>query len=135
MAESNQGPDRDATGSRAAVSLDPDMVAQLRQLERLTRPGIVAQLVATYLDNSARLAEALTAGVAASDLDAVRRASHSLKSTSASMGALAFSRRCGEIERAAREGRLVLDRDTLATLLDEHEGVRLAVTDLAERGR
>ncbi|MGH2407937.1 MAG: Hpt domain-containing protein [Candidatus Limnocylindrales bacterium] len=66
----------------------------------------MAELVRTYLaDSPARFVELRTA-IASGDAAAARRAAHSLKSTSASMGASKLSRQCRELEMAAAAGTL-----------------------------
>jgi HPt (histidine-containing phosphotransfer) domain-containing protein len=66
----------------------------------------LAELVGTYVSDSPRLFAELRAAIAAGDAEVARRSAHSLKSTSASMGALALSRLCREIEMAAAAGSL-----------------------------
>jgi HPt (histidine-containing phosphotransfer) domain-containing protein len=65
----------------------------------------VRELVATYVEESAGNIAALEAAMAAGDLGAVVRPSHTLKSSSASVGAMRLSELCRGIEIAGREGR------------------------------
>jgi HPt (histidine-containing phosphotransfer) domain-containing protein len=60
----------------------------------------LGELVGTYLADSPVQFTALRAAVAMGDAAAARRAAHSLKSTSASMGARRLSAMCREIEAA-----------------------------------
>ena len=60
----------------------------------------VAAVVREYLSDSASAIAALRSATGAE----LERAAHTLKSTSASVGALALAAICTEIERAAREG-------------------------------
>jgi HPt (histidine-containing phosphotransfer) domain-containing protein len=67
----------------------------------------LAELVETYRADCPRLLAELRAGVAAGDAQGARRAAHTLKSTSASLGALGLAAQCREIEAAAAAGDLV----------------------------
>ena len=66
--------------------------------------GFLAELVRTYVADSPLLFAELRAAIDAGDAATARRTAHSLKSTSASMGALALSRLCREMETAATSG-------------------------------
>jgi HPt (histidine-containing phosphotransfer) domain-containing protein len=75
----------------------------------------LVELIETYLGDSPGLLTDLSAGIAAGDAAAVRRAAHTLKSTSATFGATGLATTCREIEAAAAE-------DDLADLLPRVEG-------------
>ena len=79
--------------------------------------AFLAELVSTYVGDSPSLFEELRAAIGAGDAAVARRAAHSLKSTSASMGALDLSRLCREIEMVAASGTLT----GLAASVDEAE--------------
>jgi HPt (histidine-containing phosphotransfer) domain-containing protein len=66
----------------------------------------LAELVGTYLADSPVQFADLRAALAAGDAASARRASHSLKSTSASMAALRLSAICREIEAACAAAEL-----------------------------
>jgi len=63
----------------------------------------LAELVDTYLGDSPGLLEAMRSGLRTADRTALRRAAHTLKSTSASIGAIAFAALCREVETNALE--------------------------------
>ena len=84
-------------------SIDDKVLAQL--LETVGGDeSFVAELVETYLTDSPGLFEGMRGGLATDDRVALRRAAHTLKSTSASVGALALSTACREIETGSPEG-------------------------------
>ena len=91
----------------------------------------LAELVETYRADCPRLLAELRAAVVAGDAPAARRAAHTLKSTSASMGALGLAAQCREIEAAAAAGDLAgLDGrvERAAATYDEVEAaLRVAV--------
>jgi HPt (histidine-containing phosphotransfer) domain-containing protein len=63
----------------------------------------LAELVEAYLGDSPGLLEAMRGGLRGDDRTALRRAAHTLKSTSASLGAKAFAAACREVETSALE--------------------------------
>ncbi len=56
------------------------------------------ELVEAYLDSSQALFASMRAAIASGEAPALQRAAHSLKTGSASFGALAFAARCKELE-------------------------------------
>jgi len=63
----------------------------------------LTELVEAYLGDTPGLLDAMRAGLAGDDRTALRRAAHTLKSTSASLGATAFAAACREVETNALE--------------------------------
>jgi HPt (histidine-containing phosphotransfer) domain-containing protein len=55
------------------------------------------------------------------------RAVHTLKSSSAAVGAMAFSQRCADIEQAARDARAMPDATEIQALLGQGQVVLAAV--------
>jgi signal transduction histidine kinase/CheY-like chemotaxis protein/HPt (histidine-containing phosphotransfer) domain-containing protein len=82
--------------------LDGEVLDDLRDL----LGDDVDRLVAVFLDDTPRLLASFNAAAAAGDQDAMREAAHSLKSSSANLGALALSAEAKRIEAAARAGTL-----------------------------
>lgn len=71
--------------------------------------AFLAELIGSYLADSPPLLDAMRAAAAAGDVVALRRAAHTLKSTSASLGALRLSGVCREVEGAASAERVRAD--------------------------
>jgi HPt (histidine-containing phosphotransfer) domain-containing protein len=67
---------------------------------------VVKELVQSYLDEAPRLLAEARAGLAKPDAAVVQRAIHTLKSTSATFGAMALAEASKGIEQAARTGKL-----------------------------
>jgi CheY-like chemotaxis protein/HPt (histidine-containing phosphotransfer) domain-containing protein len=108
----------------AAVDL-----SKLRDLEeQLADPPLVVRTVATYLDQLANRREALSDAVHRHDRDAVRAAAHTLKSSSALLGATSLAAACARVELAAD-----VDDEDLARLVGEVDsGAVAAAAELAE---
>ena len=103
-----------------APSAEPDLDrAVLADLEAEADAQFVLELVATFLEESRELIVQIADALRASDVSGLRRLAHSLKSSSASVGAVALAARAEEIERLARNGALA-PAALLVPALDEH---------------
>ena len=79
-------------------------------------PAFLAELIDTYLDDSAGLLASIRQAIAEPNAPELRRAAHSLKSNSASFGAGPLASLCRELELRARDGRLDGAREQLAQI-------------------
>jgi HPt (histidine-containing phosphotransfer) domain-containing protein len=124
MLEARPTPPVDET-NRAV--LDPGSLDQLRQLDPTGGSGFVARVLGTYVRSLERHeAEARQARLAG-QWDALARAAHTLKSASASIGALVFSEICADIESRIRRQELDQLDDRLERFFGEAARVREAV--------
>jgi CheY-like chemotaxis protein len=101
--------DDPAAADPAAVdpeAIDPHALEEIRAMERNGARNLLRRLVDTYAVSSRSLVQAAETAFAADDVAALTQAVHTLKSSSANLGALRFSRLCAEIEALARQQRL-----------------------------
>jgi HPt (histidine-containing phosphotransfer) domain-containing protein len=68
--------------------------------------AFVAELIDTFVEDARELTSQLPAALARRDVDGFRRAAHSLKSTSESLGAGGLATLARELEAIARSGSL-----------------------------
>ncbi|MES2718274.1 MAG: Hpt domain-containing protein [Pseudomonadota bacterium] len=108
-------PDASAAAPQDETVLDAAALANLAQLDPTGANRLVQRVLTTYRSSMARLLAQLAQARAQPDPASMRLVTHTLKSSSASVGALALAALCGDAERALREGRL----DGLPTLLDQ----------------
>jgi HPt (histidine-containing phosphotransfer) domain-containing protein len=87
-----------------APVLDHGVIAELRAATG-DDDAFMAELVETYVTEGAANMDRLLAAAAAQDCEAIVRPAHSLKSTSASLGAMRLSAICRGIEEAGRQAR------------------------------
>lgn len=93
-----------AAGVRASPEgLDASAIARLRELDPTGQARLVERVVDAYLGSAERLGAQLREARDRGDVVAVRMVAHTLKSSSASVGALALSRQCAETEAMARD--------------------------------
>jgi len=86
--------------------LDDAALKAIRELDPDNAAGLLAQVVALYLEASPPLITQIEAGLASGDAPSVRMAAHTLKSSSANVGARQLARLCSTLEQAARAGSL-----------------------------
>ncbi len=79
-------------------SIDTKALDAIRDLQQKGRPGLLVKVIDIYLDDSLRLLEALRQAHFQGDAPDVKRHAHSLKSSSANVGAVRLSTLCRELE-------------------------------------
>ncbi len=98
--------DADGIGSGRAPTgddvLDPVALARLRELDPTGENKLVERVLKAFQTAAARLMPQLKAARAANDRTTVRLVAHTLKSSSASIGAVALSQLCSELEATIR---------------------------------
>ena len=113
------GPQAGADSSSRVPSgdtvLDADALANLAQLDPTGANRLMQRVLTTYRSSMARLLAQLAQARLQPDPASQRLVAHTLKSSSASVGALVLSQLCGDAEKALREGRL----DDVPALLDQ----------------
>jgi signal transduction histidine kinase/CheY-like chemotaxis protein/HPt (histidine-containing phosphotransfer) domain-containing protein len=92
----------DATTTREA--LDRRVLDHLR--EDLGDTEALREVISTFLVRGPSMLIALREAAARGDVVAVSAGAHAMKGTSATLGALALSEQCAELERLARAGRI-----------------------------
>jgi signal transduction histidine kinase/CheY-like chemotaxis protein/HPt (histidine-containing phosphotransfer) domain-containing protein len=113
----------------APAPLDASVLDSLRALQREDAPSVVERVVAAYLEHGpTQLAEAREA-LERRDHATLRRAAHTLKSSSANVGALRLSSLCRELEARAREA-MPEDDDPVSPIEVEFTRVREALLTL-----
>jgi len=85
------------------ATLDAAALARLRELDPDGRHGVVLRVLAAFETSLGRMLGQLRTELDAGDPAVVAGIAHTLTSSSASVGALALSARCAEIERRLRE--------------------------------
>lgn len=69
-------------------------------------PAVLAGLIDDFVKESASLVARMRSAAQAGNASEAVRAAHSLKSSSAALGAIRLSRRCRDFEEAGRAGRI-----------------------------
>ena len=100
---------------RPPTVLDETALARLRELDPRGENHLLERVLKAFDASVARLLPQLLQARATADQAAVRHVAHTLKSSSASIGAVALSQMCAGIEASARAGTL----DLIGTDIDD----------------
>ena len=105
----------------------------IRELEGAGNQGFFERIVTLYLSGAPGLAEEVLTGAEKGDMDSLLRAAHSLKSSSANVGATGLSDLCRKIEGKARAGEPVAAGDPLLSKFEgEFRSVQEALKAILE---
>jgi signal transduction histidine kinase/DNA-binding response OmpR family regulator len=92
-------------GAVTAV-LDPAALARLRELDPQGQNQLMARVAKAFETSAGRLVPQLQDASRAGDANGVRQVAHTLKSSSASIGAMKLSQMCADVELMIRTDRL-----------------------------
>jgi len=120
------------TAPNSAALLDPEAIRRLRELDPSGGNKLLERVVAAFSNSLDRLLPDLARARESDppDFTAIRHVSHTLKSSSASLGATALSARCADIEALAREGNAQGLSEQLDAMLQDIQQVRAALAAL-----
>lgn len=89
-------------GAESAAVLDPEALERLAELDPTGKNRLVERVFQAFESSTQRLMPQLHAALSAGDHAGVRHVAHTLKSSSASIGAIKLSQLCAEIESMIR---------------------------------
>ncbi len=108
--------------------IDKQVLSQLRELQNAEDPDLLSRVIKLYLVESPKIIAKMKQAIHQGSLVETERMSHSLKSSSANVGATEFSRLCSDIHSAARAGDMSVARDSMPGLESEFARVQAALT-------
>ena len=107
--------------------IDSAALEAIRSLQSDAASHLLAQVIQIYLDSTPALIQQLRIGMDGSDHETVRAAAHSLKSSSANLGAKTLADLCRTVEMAARAGSIGPDVPGVHMIEHEYGAVRRAL--------
>jgi CheY-like chemotaxis protein len=108
--------------------IDNAVLDNLAQLQREGRPDIVNRVITLFLESAPALLKDLQEGAARGDAALLNRASHTLKSASANVGAALLSAHCRELEAMARAGSISDAAGRVETIIEDYRRAQAALT-------
>jgi CheY-like chemotaxis protein/HPt (histidine-containing phosphotransfer) domain-containing protein len=108
-------------------SIDQTVLAGLRGLQQPGAPDLLSQLIELFLGDAAPRLAGLAQAVAQGDAHALERQAHTLKGSSANIGARRLARLCEDLELLGRSGELGRAPGVLTELEAEFDRVRAAL--------
>jgi CheY-like chemotaxis protein/HPt (histidine-containing phosphotransfer) domain-containing protein len=118
---------RDAAPDAGSPGVDATVYARLAAS---MGAEFVAELTETFLEDGRQLIATLRCSLAAADVDAFRRAAHTLKSNGETLGAVRLAAQARELEGLARSGSLQGADERIEPLTREYETVTRTLGDL-----
>ncbi|MBI1865576.1 MAG: response regulator, partial [Nitrospirae bacterium] len=115
-------------------TIDPKAIEAIRALERGGGPGsrgLLGRLLELYAESAPELLNRFRDAVGRGDGAEARTAVHTLKSSSANMGAMKLSALCGELESRVRSGFRGDEAERLAEIEAEYGRVERTLTALS----
>ncbi len=113
----------------APAYLDPKALKNLRLLVDDGEPEGMDSLIDEFLQEAEKLLDTLRLSAHQCDASTLFMAAHTLKSSSASYGAVTLSELCEGLELAAREGKLEEAPVQVASIAAEYERVKVALAN------
>jgi HPt (histidine-containing phosphotransfer) domain-containing protein len=110
-------------GAPGIPVIDMAALEAIRTLGGTQTPDLLEQIIRLYLDSAPQLISSIRDGLAAADNDKVRMAAHTLKSSSANLGAGRLAEVCKKLELAARAHAIPSDAPQLTEIEAEYERV------------
>ena len=111
--------------------INPAVLDGIRALENNGSKGLFGKVLSLYLSDSPKLVEGILSAVEEGDGESLRRAAHTLKSSSANVGATDLLELCRKVEEMARAGEIPASGDPLlGRLEEEYRSVREALSTI-----
>ena len=119
--------------AKAAEVLDRQVLDQLGKVRTNGKPELLTRVMNLYLVESPKLMQTMKHAARTGDAPELARSAHTLKSSSANVGALVLSRYCEELETCARRAETEEARRIFAKIESEHGCVQAALAAEVEQ--
>jgi CheY-like chemotaxis protein len=113
---------RPTTPNPSTATLDARAFQELREM--VNNDQVLVGVVDRYLEESPNLLQAIAEAVAQGDAEVLQRSAHTLKSTSAMLGATSLSQLCQELETNGHNGSLASSEAMVSQVKTEYERVQ-----------
>ncbi|WP_414530883.1 response regulator [Nodularia chucula] len=116
----------DTKGKKEQTIIDTEILNSLRDMMSGDEAAF-KQLVNCYLTVTPKCIQNIKTSQAVKDAEGLWQAAHTLKSSSASMGAITLSQICQQLEAKGKSGDLANFEDICSELYQEYESVKLVL--------
>ena len=114
-------------------AINTQALANIRALSASNGEALLERVLHAYLADTPPHLQALHTAIAAGNTDQLRKTAHTLKSSSANVGALALSQRCKDMEQLGRNNTTAGAAELLADMERSFQAVRQALGALLEK--
>ena len=113
--------------------INPQALQNIRALSAAHGDALLERVLQAYLKDTPPHLQTLRRALAAGDTEQLRKTAHSLKSSSANVGALTLSQRCKDLEQLVRTNTTAGAAELLADMERSFQAVRQALGALLEK--
>lgn len=103
------------------TTIDTSALQQIADLDPEQNGELLNSIIDSYIDNATSLMQDLRKAITGNDIDEATRAAHSLKSSSANVGATKLSSLCAEIESFGRSQNMDAVLELIDSAVDEFD--------------
>jgi signal transduction histidine kinase/DNA-binding response OmpR family regulator/HPt (histidine-containing phosphotransfer) domain-containing protein len=114
-------------------TINAQALQNIRALSATNGDALLERVLQAYLKDTPPHLQALRQALAAGDTEQLRKTAHSLKSSSANVGALTLSQRCKDLEQLGRTNTTAGAAELLADMEHSFQAVRQALGALLEK--
>ncbi|MCX6669108.1 MAG: Hpt domain-containing protein [Methanothrix sp.] len=114
-------------GDDSCEAIDHSVLASLRELQEEGEPDIIAEVSGLFIKHAPEKISAIVQAVERGDAKGLQMAAHSLKSSSAYVGAMHLSAMSKELEQMGRTGVIEGVKDKAEMLKEEYVRVLAAL--------
>lgn len=107
--------------------IDIKVLQSFRKMVCKNTRNIMAEMIDCYLEDSPQLLEEIAKAIAQKNAHLLRRAAHTLKSSSMTLGAINLSNFCKELEKIGQDGNTDIGLEKLPLIVAEYERVKVAL--------
>jgi len=111
--------------------IDVSVLNELRETVGAGDEEMFNELLSIYLDDAPNLIAEMEKAYEMKDVEKLTRSSHTLKSSSATIGAMDLSTLCKQVEHASREGKIDNLDEKIEMIKQEYERVKEALKQVA----
>lgn len=122
-----QETNRDTPHLKSQPVLDRKILQSLQQMAGAKAATILRQIMDNYLEDAPQLLQSIRDAIEAGDAQALRQSAHTLRSSSANLGAITLSNVCKELELMGRNGSTTDASERMAQVEVEYEKVKVAL--------
>lgn len=128
-ADAKAGHESPKTSEHESETLDRRVLQQLRELQDADDPHLLSRVIELYLSDSVKLMERFVQAVGARDVAEIERTLHTLKSSSANVGATHLSRLCNDTLSMVRQSAQSPSVGMVDEMRVRHIAVHAALTE------
>ena len=109
--------------------IDRTVFENIRLMQRKDKPDLLSRMIFLYLDDSAKHVENMRSALSVLDENQLKRAAHTLKSSSATIGARRLAELCKELEQMDLGSSTETTENVLLEMEEEYKAVREVLLD------